>query len=103
MFLTLEVVNKESSIFTDKFNRNVQGFALHIEKQILNLDNASSVRKIDVSYFPTGEHYAYRTDITPVENKLLSLITFNFGNVTSEKVVCMAFEELETILTKRNK
>jgi hypothetical protein len=103
MFLTLDVVNKENTILTDKHNRKIQGFKAVVQKEILNLHSLAYVREIELhERFPSGEHLAYPTDVEDIKNKNLCLLTFNFGNVTSEKVVCSSFNDLQSLLSKKD-
>lgn len=93
MFQTFDVVNKESTIITDSHNRKIQGFRLSLEKEVVNLDNLAFAKKVDVAE-KYSEYAAYPTDITPIKDKELCLLTFNFGNVSSERVVVYSFEDL---------
>lgn len=95
MFLTLDVVNKESAIYTDKHGRRVQGFKTKIEKETLNLANLFSMKELNIrDYYPDPEYSAYPTDTSALQGKQLTLMVFNFGNVSSEKIVVYPYSEL---------
>lgn len=101
MFLTLDVVNKVSTVVKDSHNRTVAGFKAVVDKEILNLHNLSYVREIPTEErFPKHEMFG-PSDIADIEGKSLCLLTFNFGNVSSEKVVVSTFSDLMQVLGSR--
>jgi hypothetical protein len=101
MFLTLDVVNKVNTVVKDSHNRTVAGFKAVVEKEILNLHNLSYVREIPIEErFPKHEMFG-PSDVTDIDGKNLCLLTFNFGNVSSEKVVLSSFSDLMQILGSR--
>lgn len=104
MFLTLDVVNKETAIYTDKYGRKVQGFKTKIEKETLNLANLFVVKELSIKdYYPDPESSPYPTDVSDIQGKQLSLLIFNFGNVSAEKVVVYPFSELSHRLSDGKK
>jgi hypothetical protein len=101
MFLTLDVVNKINTVVKDSHNRSVAGFKAVVEKEILNLHNLSYVREIPIEErFPKHEMFG-PSDISDIDGKSICLLTFNFGNVSSEKVVLSSFSDLMQILGSR--
>lgn len=104
MFLTMDVVERVSTIITDEKNRKVQGFKTRIEKQIVNLTNLSVVKKttVDESY-PNTQHTIYPTDTAEIKDRELTLLTFMNGNVSSQMLVCISFEDMDKLLTKNRK
>ena len=101
MFLTLDVVNKINTVVKDSHNRTVAGFKAVVEKEILNLHNLSYVREIPIEErFPKHEMFG-PSDISDIDGKSICLLTFNFGNVSSEKVVLSSFSDLMQILGSR--
>ena len=101
MFLTLDVVNKINTVVKDSHNRTVAGFKVVVEKEILNLHNLSYVREIPIEErFPKHEMFG-PSDISDIDGKSICLLTFNFGNVSSEKVVLSSFSDLMQILGSR--
>lgn len=101
MFLTLDVVNKVNTVVKDSHNRTVAGFKAVVEKEILNLHNLSYVREIPIEErFPKHEMFG-PSDVTDIDGKNLCLLTFNFGNVSSEKVVLSSFSDLMQVLGSR--
>jgi len=101
MFLTLEVVNKVSMVVKDSHNRSVAGYKAVVDKEILNLHNLSFVREMPLEEkFPKHEMFG-PSDVTDIDGKNLCLLTFNFGNVSSEKVVVSSFTDLMQLLGSR--
>lgn len=101
MFLTLDVVNKINTVVKDSHNRTVAGFKAVVEKEILNLHNLSYVREIPIEErFPKHEMFG-PSDISDIDGKSICLLTFNFGNVSSEKVVLSSFSDLMQVLGSR--
>lgn len=98
MFLTLDVVNKISTVVKDSHNRSVAGYKAVVDKEILNLHNLSYVREIPVEEkFPKHEMFG-PSDVSDIDGKNLCLLTFNFGNVSSEKIVLSSFSDLMQVL-----
>lgn len=101
MFLTLDVVNKVSTVVKDSHNRTVAGFKAVVDKEILNLHNLSFVRELPIEEkFPKHEMFG-PSDVADIDGKNLCLLTFNFGNVSSEKVVVSSFSDLMQVLGSR--
>jgi len=97
MFSKFQVVNKVSMVVKDKHNRSVSGFKAVIDDEIFNLAYLSFAKEINLEEkFPSNEMYG-PYDVSAVEGKPLCVLTFNFGSVSSEKVIVSSFKDLQKI------
>jgi hypothetical protein len=98
VFLTIDVVSKVSTVVKDSHNRSVSGFKAVINSEILNLQFLSFAREFHIEEkFPKNEMYG-PNETTDIDSKELCLLTFNFGSVTSEKVIVCSFKSLKILL-----
>lgn len=101
MFLTLDVVNKQNTTVKDLQNRSIIGHKAVIEKEIVNMKHLVSVQKLNIEdKFPKHEMFG-KYDISLIEDKPVCLLTFSFGNITSEKIVACDFEKMQNMLQGR--
>jgi hypothetical protein len=101
VFLTIDVVSKVSTVVKDSHNRSVSGFKAVINSEILNLQFLSFAREFHIEEkFPKNEMYGL-SETTDIDNKDLCLLTFNFGSVSSEKVIVCSFKDLKKLSDKQ--
>jgi hypothetical protein len=97
MFSKFQVVNKVSMVVKDSHNRSAYGFKAVIEDEIFNLSYLSFAKEIKLEEkFPSNEMYG-PSDFSDIEGKPLCVLTFNFGSVSSEKVIVSSFKDLQKI------